>query len=204
MAFAQIVTDIANELQRAEPEIRHLITELSWPQHAQHGHHGHHRRNHGCRRKCSKRDFFCQENSCPQKSSSTDYKASLDVKNYSSDEISVKVVDNFVVVEGKQPEKEDDFGTISRNFVRRYRIPEEFNIEEASSSLSQDGILSIKVPLKVTQSKERVIPIQRTGKLYQDDTQPLIAKETPETKSDSPEKTKDDSSDFEMVKDNLD
>ncbi|XP_059610727.1 heat shock protein 22-like [Phlebotomus argentipes] len=201
MAFAQLVSDISSELHRAEPEIRQFLAELSWQdQPGQSGHHGHHhRRGHGCRRRCSRRDF-CQEKSCPAKGNPTDYTASLDVKNYASDEINVKTVDNFVVVEGKQEEKEDEFGSISRSFVRRYRIPEEFNIEEASSALSDDGILSIRVPLLATQSKERVIPIQKTGKTHQ---QPEEAPKEAEAEKLMPEK-KDDSSDFEMVKDNMD
>ncbi|GAB0088215.1 Alpha crystallin/Hsp20 domain [Sergentomyia squamirostris] len=205
MSFAQIAEHIVRELQKAEPEIRHLITELNWPQGPQQGYH-HHTRRHGNRRRCPRQEF-CPQYCCPvQKSENKDYQANLDVKNYSSDEINVKIVDNFVVVEGNQVEKEDELGTISRNFVRRYRIPEEFNLDEAVSSLSNDGILSIRVPLKASeQSKERVIPIQKTGKSHQEtqeDSQPSTSKApSAPTETNSP---RDDSTDFEMVKDNLD
>uniref|UniRef100_A0A1B0CLE0 SHSP domain-containing protein n=1 Tax=Lutzomyia longipalpis TaxID=7200 RepID=A0A1B0CLE0_LUTLO len=233
MAFSQIVTEIVKELDRAEPQIRQLMQDCVWQgygyhpeqQSGHHGHHGHHRRSHGgCRRKSTRPDCqippFCPAMSpscapgCPGKAKADDYQASLDVKNYSSDEISVKTVDNFIVVEGKQDEKEDEFGSISRNFVRRYRIPEEFNINEASSVLNADGILSIRVPLKAAQSKERVIPIQKIGKTQEKDkqdeppaypTKEASQIETPAAAvADAEKQPKDDSADFEMVKDNLD
>uniref|UniRef100_A0A1L8DU64 Putative alpha crystallin n=1 Tax=Nyssomyia neivai TaxID=330878 RepID=A0A1L8DU64_9DIPT len=223
MSFSQIVTEIVKELDRAEPQIRQLMSDCVWqgyghqPEQPQSGHHGHHKRHHGCRRKNTRPEVyaFCPVAStsqkCPEKCSvkcpekcnqAEDYQVGLDVKNYASEEINVKTVDNFIVVEGKQDEKEDELGSISRNFVRRYRIPEEYNIDEASSVLSADGILSIRVPLKVVpQVKERVIPIQKIGKSHIP-AQEEAPKET--SKIETPEKSKDDSTDFEMVKDNLD
>lgn len=90
----------------------------------------------------------------------------LDVQQFAPEEINVKVVDRFVVVEGKHEEKQDEHGWISRQFTRRYMIPEQCDIEQVTSKLSSDGVLSISVPRKekTVAEGERVISIEQTGK----------------------------------------
>lgn len=90
----------------------------------------------------------------------------LDVQQFAPEEISVKVMDRYVVVEGKHEEKPDAHGWVSREFTRRYIIPEQCNIDEVTSKLSSDGVLSICVPRKekITNNDERVINIEHTGK----------------------------------------
>ncbi|XP_076236787.1 protein lethal(2)essential for life-like [Calliopsis andreniformis] len=90
----------------------------------------------------------------------------LDVQQFSPEEINVKVVDRFVIVEGKHEEKQDEHGWISRQFSRRYMIPEQCDIDEVTSKLSSDGVLSITVPRKQKPAPEgeRVISIEQTGK----------------------------------------
>ncbi|EFN87098.1 protein lethal(2)essential for life [Harpegnathos saltator] len=90
----------------------------------------------------------------------------LDVQQFNPDEINVKVVDKCVVVEAKHEEKQDEHGWISRQFVRKYLIPEQCDIDQVSSSLSSDGVLSIVAPRKDTPEthNERSIKIERTGK----------------------------------------
>jgi len=90
----------------------------------------------------------------------------LDVQQFKPDEINVKVVDKSVVIEAKHEEKQDEHGWISRQFVRRYMIPEQCDIDQVTSSLSSDGMLSITAPRKdkpKTQN-EREIKIEHTGK----------------------------------------
>lgn len=99
----------------------------------------------------------------------------LDVQQFMPDEINVKVVDKCVVVEAKHEEKQDEHGWISRQFVRRYLIPEQCDIDQVSSSLSSDGILSITAPRKdkPEAENERSIKIERTGKpAIQEKTRP--------------------------------
>jgi len=90
----------------------------------------------------------------------------LDVQQFKPEEINVKVVDKFVVIEAKHEEKQDEHGWISRQFVRKYMIPEQCDIDQVTSSLSSDGMLSITAPRKdkpKTQN-ERAIKIEHTGK----------------------------------------
>lgn len=90
----------------------------------------------------------------------------LDVQQFSPEEISVKVVDRFVIVEGKHEEKQDEHGWISRQFTRKYMIPEQCDIDEVTSKLSSDGVLTITAPRKQSLGPEgeRVINIEHTGK----------------------------------------
>jgi hypothetical protein len=64
----------------------------------------------------------------------------------------LKVQGTAVVVEGKHEERADDHGYISRHFVRRYVLPEHYNMEQLNSSLSSDGVLTISAPKKVPES----------------------------------------------------
>ncbi|OAD53798.1 Protein lethal(2)essential for life [Eufriesea mexicana] len=90
----------------------------------------------------------------------------LDVQQFKPNEIDVRVVDKFVVVTAKHEEKRDEHGWISRQFSRRYLIPEQCDIDQAASKLSSDGVLTITVPRKHEPNieNERVIKIEHTGK----------------------------------------
>ena len=90
----------------------------------------------------------------------------LDVQQFDPSEIDVKLVDKFVVVTAKHEEKQDEHGWISRQFVRKYLIPEQCDIDQVASKLSSDGVLTITAPRK-DQPKlenERVIKIEHTRK----------------------------------------
>lgn len=94
------------------------------------------------------------------------FQVQLDVQQFKPEEIDVKVVDKYVVVSGKHEEKKDEHGWISRQFVRKYLIPEQCDVEQVKSSLSSDGVLSIMAPRKEQPElqNEKVIPIEQTGK----------------------------------------
>lgn len=94
------------------------------------------------------------------------YEVCIDVQHFKPEEISVKVEKNSVVVHAKHEEKQDDHGLVSRQFTRRYNLPEGYKSENVVSSLSSDGILSIKcaTPVPVPESLEaRQVPIKQTG-----------------------------------------
>lgn len=94
------------------------------------------------------------------------YQVCLDVHQFAPDELSVKTVDESVVVEGRHEEKEDKHGYISRHFKRRYVIPAGYDLEHVYSTLSSDGVLTVRAPKIVPERDEpveRIIPIQQTG-----------------------------------------
>ncbi|KYQ55089.1 Protein lethal(2)essential for life [Trachymyrmex zeteki] len=94
------------------------------------------------------------------------FQVMLDVQQFKPEDINIKVVDKFVIVEAKHEEKQDEHGWISRQFVRKYMIPEQCDIDQVSSSLSSDGMLSITAPRKdkPKSQNERKIKIEYTGK----------------------------------------
>lgn len=93
------------------------------------------------------------------------FQVTLDVQQFKPEEIDVKVIDKCVVVNAKHEEKQDEHGWISREFTRKYLIPEQCDLEQVFSKLSSDGVLTITAPRK-EQPKvkgERKIQIKLTG-----------------------------------------
>ncbi|XP_043604975.1 protein lethal(2)essential for life-like isoform X2 [Bombus pyrosoma] len=100
------------------------------------------------------------------------FRVILDVQQFKPEEVGVKVVDNFIIVEGKHENRADDHGLVSRHFVKKYLIPDQYDPERAMSTLSTDGILTITAPLRpeIAESKrEKTIKIEQTGKAMEDD-----------------------------------
>lgn len=78
----------------------------------------------------------------------------MDVQQFSPNEITVKVTEGAVIVEGKHEEKQDEHGFISRHFVRRYTLPKDVDVNNVVSSLSSDGVLTVSVPKKVNEEHQ--------------------------------------------------
>ncbi|XP_045519490.1 protein lethal(2)essential for life-like [Pieris brassicae] len=97
------------------------------------------------------------------KSDKDKFQVNLDVQHFLPDEISVKTADNYIIIEGKHEEKEDKHGYISRQFKRRYALPEGCNPGMVQSRLSSDGVLTVTAPKKSSEKDERTIPITHTG-----------------------------------------
>jgi crystallin alpha B len=73
----------------------------------------------------------------------------LDVQQFAPSEITVKTLNNTVIVEGKHEEKQDEHGFVSRHFMRRYVLPGDIEVDSIVSSLSSDGVLTVTAPKKV-------------------------------------------------------
>lgn len=98
------------------------------------------------------------------KSDKDKFQVNLDVHHFTPEEITVKTADGYVIVEGKHEEKQDEHGHISRQFTRRYALPEGCNPDTVESKLSSDGVLSIIAPRVAPGLKnERAVPISQTG-----------------------------------------
>ncbi|GIY35784.1 protein lethal(2)essential for life [Caerostris extrusa] len=80
------------------------------------------------------------------KKDSSKLQVMLNVKNFRPDQINLKTVDNFVVIHAKHEEQADQYGFVSREFTRRYRLPDDVEPHTVTSSLSQDGVLTIEAP----------------------------------------------------------
>ncbi|RLU27357.1 hypothetical protein DMN91_001158 [Ooceraea biroi] len=84
-----------------------------------------------------------------------DFQVVLDVQHFEPQEIEVKVVDDCLVVTAKHEEKRDEHGWVSRQFVRRYQLPEDSNVEQLTVRLSSDGLLTIVAPKNRPEKEER-------------------------------------------------
>jgi crystallin, alpha B len=90
----------------------------------------------------------------------------LDVHHFKPEEVTVKTVDNTVIVEGNHEERQDEFGSVERYFVRKYKVAS--NESNIQTSLSSDGILTVSIlpPTKID-IEQKVIPIEHTGLEHQ-------------------------------------
>ena len=96
----------------------------------------------------------------------------VEVENFTPEELVVKTVDHYVVVEGKHEEKKEPHGFISRQFTRKYLLPIDCKPENVSCNLSADGILLISVPkenIDLLPLKETIIEISKMDKKLKDD-----------------------------------
>lgn len=92
------------------------------------------------------------------------FQACVDVHHFQPSEITVKTVDNTVVIEGKHEERDDSNGSVARHFVRKYVLPKEYDMNSVHSSLSTDGVLTIKAPPPaIVSNGERHVPITHTA-----------------------------------------
>ena len=104
------------------------------------------------------------------KNDNSNFTVKMNVSNFAPEEINVKAVDDYLVVNGKHEERKDNHGYVKREFTRRYFIPQDCQADKLSSSLSPNGILTIQAPKKpreIEGSKARSIPItfeQNTNK----------------------------------------
>lgn len=93
-------------------------------------------------------------------------KINLDVQQFKPNELKVKVVDNCVVIEGKHEERSDEHGFVSRQFTRRYKLPDDVDKQALTSNLSSDGVLQLQAPrlASLPSTSEQSVPIVQTNK----------------------------------------
>ncbi|XP_076061805.1 uncharacterized protein LOC143037444 isoform X2 [Oratosquilla oratoria] len=75
----------------------------------------------------------------------------LDVKDFRDGELSVKVVDDSVVTEGRIERKQGG-STSTHSFRQRFSLPKSVDLEAVTSTISSDGILTITAPKTQQQS----------------------------------------------------
>lgn len=107
------------------------------------------------------------------------FQVTVDVQHFSPEEISVKTGDGQIVIEGKHEEKRDPHGYVSRQFMRRYALPENCVSDLVESRLSSDGVLTVTAPRKSQAAikGEHVVHIVQTGPVRKE-----IKDESPKSK----------------------
>lgn len=74
------------------------------------------------------------------------FRVAIDVHQFAPNELTVKTKHHTVVIEGKHEERPDAHGTVTRHFVRRFVLPEEYDPDHVATSISSDGVLVIVAP----------------------------------------------------------
>ncbi|KAL6254588.1 hypothetical protein P5V15_014640 [Pogonomyrmex californicus] len=102
-----------------------------------------------------------------------DFQVAVDVCHFKPEEVEVTVKDNHIVVTAKHEDKRDEHGWISRQFTRRFQLPEDVDVDQMISKLSSDGFLTIVAPKKQKLKDEtvRTVQIQYTGKPFENKRQ---------------------------------
>ncbi|PIO74757.1 Hsp20/alpha crystallin family protein [Teladorsagia circumcincta] len=85
---------------------------------------------------------------------------SLDVSRFKPDELKVNIEGRTLTIEGKQEITEGSNHT-SRSFLRRWTLPEDIDVEQIRSTLTENGQLAIEVPKAKPAANSRSIPIHK-------------------------------------------
>jgi len=99
------------------------------------------------------------------KNSANEFTVKLDVRHFKPEEVEVKVDGHELFVHGKHEERSDEHGCISRDFTRRYTLPENAKMDQLASTLNPNGTLTITAPKEppkpvVISDKAKKIPIR--------------------------------------------
>ncbi|KAM9841465.1 heat shock protein beta-1-like [Aulostomus maculatus] len=92
------------------------------------------------------------------------WRIKLDVNHFSPEEITITTKEGYLEISGNHEERQDEHGSVSRCFTRKYKLPPGVDLQHISSSLSADGVLSVEAPVPGTSisgpPSEIVIPVQ--------------------------------------------
>lgn len=108
----------------------------------------------------------CQRGACTMATKPEGFKVVVDVKSFKPEEVNVKVKGHEIIVEGKHEEREDEIGFVSRQFSRRFVLPQEYDPDTVSTFLDAEGKMTInaqKPQPPAVETNERKIPIQRVA-----------------------------------------
>ncbi|CAI4222138.1 unnamed protein product [Auanema sp. JU1783] len=89
------------------------------------------------------------------------FHATLDVRDYSPEDLKVSVIGDQIQIEGSFTDKKDDLGLISKSFSRKFKLPKDVKPDAVTSNLTSDGFLTVvALPPKREASPLRSIPIK--------------------------------------------
>ncbi|GBM39759.1 hypothetical protein AVEN_107175-1 [Araneus ventricosus] len=87
------------------------------------------------------------------------FRVLMDVSNFSAKEVDVKVIEKYLVIHAKHGILADDHGTISREFTRKFEIPEDVDIETFRALIDCYGVLTVEASFKPMNVKDEALVI---------------------------------------------
>ncbi|GMS93195.1 hypothetical protein PENTCL1PPCAC_15370, partial [Pristionchus entomophagus] len=85
----------------------------------------------------------------------------VDVSHFKPEEVKVHLNGTELTIEASHGETTDAHGSIQRSFVRKYKLPEDTNLDAVRSSISDVGHLMIEAPKMTKDAQEQATPIIR-------------------------------------------
>lgn len=96
-----------------------------------------------------------------QPDSKRQFSVSADVAQFSPSELSVRQVDDRVVIRGEHEQRNDSDGSyVKRKFVRSFTLPRGVDVSKLEAKLGEDGILRLTAPcIELQQDAKNGTPI---------------------------------------------
>ncbi|CEF70447.1 Protein lethal(2)essential for life [Strongyloides ratti] len=94
------------------------------------------------------------------KDTSSEFSIKMDVSKFSPNKLNVDIRGRCLIVKGKCQEKDKNSITVKKTFIRSYSLPHNVKVEEISSELSDEGVLTIHQKKNcVDNDNIKIIPI---------------------------------------------
>nr|XP_019556434.2 alpha-crystallin B chain-like [Aedes albopictus] len=167
-----VLRDLMGDFLVTPPRISHLIEKALLHDLVHHDDHHHHHHHHPAvehhRHKQLKDVEAAKAHHQLVESCKDGFSVNVDVSHFQPKEIKVQQEGGWITVEGKHEERRDDHGFVSRHFVRKYCLPEGHDSDKMVSTLSSDGILTIRAPKLALEEEApkdgKDVPVVKTGK----------------------------------------
>jgi HSP20 family molecular chaperone IbpA len=93
------------------------------------------------------------------------YKMNIDVSGFKPEDIKVSLKDRVLTIEAKMEQKSEDGSRLYQEVSKTYTLPDNVELENLKSLLTNDGVLAIEAPLAIQdEMKPKEIPINRSEK----------------------------------------
>ncbi|RUS75049.1 hypothetical protein EGW08_017185 [Elysia chlorotica] len=90
-----------------------------------------------------------------------EFRIRLDLSSYKPEEVKITMDSQKVTVHAKHEERRDNHGFVSREMTRTYKLPNDVDVNSASSSMNDNGTLSIKLSKTALEAPKDVnIPVE--------------------------------------------
>ncbi|XP_064488663.1 alpha-crystallin A chain-like [Ornithodoros turicata] len=137
---------------------------------------------------CSRHSSPVGDGLCQSHPSNTQFKVVLDVHQFNPEDVTVKTCGNHIIIQAVRREDRGRSGIFVKEFTRKYLMPDGGDPDRVSCSLTEDGFLTVRVPVRDQQPREaeRVVPItymhgysdrpvhKRSSKTVEDDMMPSV------------------------------
>jgi HSP20 family molecular chaperone IbpA len=93
------------------------------------------------------------------------YKINIDVSGFKPEDIKVSLKDRVLTIDAKMEQKSEDGSRLYQEVSKTYTLPDNVELENLKSLLTNDGVLAIEAPLAIQdEMKPKEIPINRSEK----------------------------------------